>query len=73
MEVIKTLLAHECSVDFQDRHSNTPLHVACKDSNMPIVVALCEASCSLDISNKVSMHSGIPVGPASGFGPSVCV
>ncbi|KAI5264559.1 Death-Associated Protein Kinase 1 [Manis pentadactyla] len=33
-------------------HGNSPLHVACKDSNVPIVVALCEASCSLDISNK---------------------
>lgn len=52
MEVIKTLLGHGCLVDFQDRHGNTPLHVACKDGSAPIVVALCEASCNLDISNK---------------------
>jgi ankyrin repeat protein len=73
MEVLKTLLAHECSVDFQDRHGNTPLHVACKDGNMPIVVALCEASCSLDISNKVSVHSGSLSGLLLGLGQvSVC-
>lgn len=53
VEVIQTLIGQGCSVDFQDRHGNTPLHVACKDGNMPIVVALCEAGCNLDISNKV--------------------
>lgn len=53
MEVIQTLLSQGSFVNFQDRHGNTPLHVACKDGNVPIVVALCEASCDLDISNKV--------------------
>lgn len=53
LEVIKALISHGCLVDFQDRHGNTPLHVACKDGNLPIVVALCEANCHLDISNKV--------------------
>ncbi|KAM6177396.1 LOW QUALITY PROTEIN: death-associated protein kinase 1-like [Erethizon dorsatum] len=51
MEVVKTLISRGGSVDFQDRHGNT-LHVACKDGNVPIVVALCEANCALDISNK---------------------
>lgn len=76
MEVIQTLISQGCSVDFQDRHGNTPLHVACKDGNVPIVVALCEASCNLDISNKVT-PVGISAGastcvhpPACGFGPS---
>ena len=30
MEVIQTLISQGCSVDFQDRHGNTPLHVASK-------------------------------------------
>lgn len=60
MEVIKTLLGHGCFVDFQDRHGNTPLHVACKDGSAPIVVALCEASCNLDISNKVHVEGRMP-------------
>lgn len=54
IEVVKTLISQGCFVDFQDRHGNTPLHVACKDGNMPIVMALCEASCSLDVTNKVN-------------------
>lgn len=70
MEVIKTLLGHGCFVDFQDRHGNTPLHVACKDGSAPIVMALCEASCNLDISNKVLVEDGIPsFPPAAGFLP----
>lgn len=60
MEVIKTLLGQGCFVDYQDRHGNTPLHVACKDGNVPIVVALCEANCNLDISNKVRTEHRIP-------------
>ena len=75
MEVIQTLISQGCSVDFQDRHGNTPLHVACKDGNVPIVVALCEANCNLDLSNKVklegrSLHSPSMslCLPASGFG-----
>ncbi|CAI9559328.1 unnamed protein product [Staurois parvus] len=52
MEVVKTLINQGCYVDFQDRHGNTPLHVACKDGNIPIVMALCEAKCNLDITNK---------------------
>ena len=72
MEVIKTLLGHGCFVDFQDRHGNTPLHVACKDGSAPIVMALCEASCNLDISNKVLAEGGIPrFPPAAGFLPSL--
>lgn len=54
IEVVKTLISQGCFVDFQDRHGNTPLHVACKDGNVPIVMALCEASCSLDVTNKVN-------------------
>ena len=56
MEVIQTLISQGSSVDFQDRHGNTPLHVACKDGNVPIVVALCEANCNLDLSNKVKLE-----------------
>ncbi|KAG8595949.1 hypothetical protein GDO81_001679 [Engystomops pustulosus] len=52
MEVVKTLINKQCNVNFQDRHGNTPLHVACKDGNIPIVMALCEANCNLDITNK---------------------
>lgn len=76
MEVIQALISQGCSVDFQDRHGNTPLHVACKDGNVPIVVALCEASCNLDLSNKVTLE-GISLGTsrvcpstALGFSPS---
>lgn len=65
MEVIKTLLGHGSFVDFQDRHGNTPLHVACKDGSAPIVVALCEASCNLDISNKVHVEGRVPRLPPS--------
>lgn len=54
IEVVKTLISQRCFVDFQDRHGNTPLHVACKDGNVPIVMALCEASCNLDVTNKVN-------------------
>lgn len=54
IEVVKTLIGQGCFVDFQDRHGNTPLHVACKDGNVPIVMALCEASCNLDVTNKVN-------------------
>lgn len=54
VEVVKTLISQGCFVDFQDRHGNTPLHVACKDGNVPIVMALCEANCSLDVPNKVN-------------------
>ena len=49
--------------------------MACKDGNVPIVVALCEANCNLDLSNKVklegrSLHSPSMslCLPASGFG-----
>lgn len=63
MEVIQTLISQGCFIDFQDRHGNTPLHVACKDGNVPIVVALCEANCNLDISNKVKLEGKIPEGP----------
>lgn len=64
-EVIQTLISQGCSVDFQDRHGNTPLHVACKDGNVPIVVALCEANCNLDIANKVQPERGPLQGPAA--------
>ena len=81
MEVIQTLISQGCSVDFQDRHGNTPLHVACKDGNVPIVVALCEASCNLDLSNKVKLEGrslqslSVSVCPrVSGFGQvSLCI
>lgn len=63
MEVIQTLISQGCFIDFQDRHGNTPLHVACKDGNVPIVVALCEANCNLDISNKVKLVGKIREGP----------
>ncbi|KAK1334392.1 hypothetical protein QTO34_005396 [Cnephaeus nilssonii] len=63
MEVIQTLISQGSFVNFQDRHGNTPLHVACKDGNVPIVVALCEASCDLDISNKVRPEGKAPEGP----------
>ena len=63
MEVIQTLIGQGCFVDFQDRHGNTPLHVACKDGNVPIVVAPCEAKCNLDISNKVKLEGKVPEGP----------
>lgn len=59
MEVVKTLISQGCFVDFQDRHGNTPLHVACKDGNVPIVMALCETSCNLDVTNKVKKAESI--------------
>lgn len=54
IEVVKCLLSHHCYVDHQDRHGNTPLHIACKDTNLPLVALLCAAKANLDIPNKVS-------------------
>lgn len=54
VEVVRCLLRHHCHVDQQDRHGNTPLHIACKDGNLPIVMAICSANASLDLPNKVS-------------------
>lgn len=54
LEVVKCLLSHHCYVDHQDRHGNTPLHIACKDGNLPLVALLCAAKANLDIPNKVS-------------------
>lgn len=53
VEVVRCLLRHQCNVDKQDRHGNTPLHVASKDGNLPVVVAICSAKASLDLPNKV--------------------
>lgn len=54
VEVVRCLLRHRCQVDQQDRHGNTPLHIACKDGNLPVVMAICNAKASLDLPNKVS-------------------
>lgn len=53
VEVVRCLLRHHCHLDQQDRHGNTPLHIACKDGNLPIVMAICSAKASLDLPNKV--------------------
>lgn len=52
--MVRCLLRHRCQVDQQDRHGNTPLHIACKDGNLPVVMAICNAKASLDLPNKVS-------------------
>lgn len=54
VEVVRCLLRHHCQVDQQDRHGNTPQHIACKDGNLPIVMAICSAKANLDLPNKVS-------------------
>ena len=53
VEVVRCLLRHHCHLDQQDRHGNTPLHIACKDGNLPVVTAICNAKASLDLPNKV--------------------
>jgi len=58
IEVVKCLLSHHCYVDHQDRHGNTPLHIACKDGNLPVVMHLCAAKANMDIPNKVSFKLG---------------
>lgn len=58
IEVVKCLLSHHCYVDHQDRHGNTPLHIACKDGNLPVVMRLCAAKANLDIPNKVRFKLG---------------
>lgn len=54
MEVVRCLLDHRCYADQQDRHGNTPLHIACKDGNLAVVMAICGAGAALDLANKVS-------------------
>lgn len=54
VEVVHCLLRRCCCVDHQDRHGNSPLHIACKDGNLPIVMAICNAKASLDLANKVN-------------------
>uniref|UniRef100_A0A3B3R0F1 Death-associated protein kinase 1 n=1 Tax=Paramormyrops kingsleyae TaxID=1676925 RepID=A0A3B3R0F1_9TELE len=56
VDVIKYLLRHSCQLDHQDHQGNTPLHIACKDGNLPVVLLLCGAMANLDIANKVSIH-----------------
>ena len=56
VEVVRCLLAHRCPADHQDRHGNTPIHIACKDGNLPVTMAICAAKANLDIPNKVSHH-----------------
>lgn len=63
VEVVRCLLRHRCQVDQQDRHGNTPLHIACKDGNLPVVMAICNAKASLDLPNKVSASTSPPDGP----------
>ncbi len=53
IEVVKCLLHHHCYVDHQDRHGNTPLHIACKDGDLPVIMQICAAKANLDIPNKV--------------------
>lgn len=53
IEVVKYLLAQGCFVDVQDLHGNSAVHIACKDGNLAIVMALCDANCNLGITNKV--------------------
>lgn len=52
--MVRCLLRHHCHLDQQDRHGNTPLHIACKDGNLPIVLVICNAKANLDLPNKVS-------------------
>lgn len=54
VDVVRCLLDHRCYADQQDRHGNTPLHIACKDGNLTVVVAICAAGAALDLPNKVS-------------------
>lgn len=55
LEVVQCLLARGCQLERQDRHGNTPLHIACKDGNVALVAALCAARAVLDIPNKVTL------------------
>lgn len=52
MEVVETLLAAEAKPNVTDSYLNTPLHLACEESNVPVAAALIRAGANTELQNR---------------------
>lgn len=52
MDIVETLLAAEAKPDVTDSYLNTPLHLACEESNVPVAAALIRAGANTELQNR---------------------
>ena len=60
-DMVKILLDHKASVNIQDRHGNTPLHLAASNGNYEVVKLLVGEFADVDAVTKVLLYDGFYV------------
>jgi len=55
-DMVRVLLDHKASVNIQDRHGNTPLHLAASNGNYEVVKLLVGEFADVDAVTKVLCH-----------------